>query len=337
MREPLVVQLMRQFKQALLLREAAEMQTMAARWLEIERAVEAQISLIARELATEQAAGQVVSQGRLYQMERYQSLLGQMRREIEGYTMWAERAIAGGQEEYARLGIEHARQAIAVSYSGGVVPYFAVLPVSATQNMVGLLGDGTPLRRLLEQSWPDAADAMTRALIKGTALGWNPTRTAAAMRDGMAQGLDRALTIARTEQMRAYRESSRMQYEESGVVRGYRRIAAHDTNTCIACLVTEGEWYETRESLRDHPRGRCSTIPAVKGMPSPSWQMGKAWFRQQPAEVQQKMMGRDYYRAWKRREFKLDELATVKRDTTWGDSVQVRPLRELRKSAETAA
>ena len=336
MPEPLVVRMIREFKAGLLLREELEMRAMAAHWLDIERTLESQTELLAREVAAEKAASGSVSQAHLLRMERYQTLLAQTQRQTNAYAEWADSTITAAQREYARLGLEQAFQAIGASYTASVGAYFNRLPVSAVETMAGLLGDGTPLSRLLAQSWPDAADGLTKALLRGTALGWNPNKTARAMREGMATGLDRALTIARTEQLRAYRESSRMQYDASGVVIGYRRLAARDTRTCIACLLTDGEWYETSETLRDHVAGRCGMIPVVRGAPKPIWQQGPAWFRQQDSETQQAIMGREYYRGWQRGEFRLEEMATIKRDSVWGDSVAVRPLRELRRQAETA-
>lgn len=336
MADSLVVQLMRRFKADLLAREADQMWVMAQRWLEIEQAVGAQVDLLARELAAEREAGRSASQGKLYRMERYQTLLAQLRREVGLYTNYAVREITDRQRQYATFGIDHTVQSIRASYTG-IGPYFEMLPVGAVENMAGQLGNGAPLSELLSRSWPDSADALTKALLKGTALGWNPTRTAAEMRRGMATGLNRALTIARTEQMRVYREAGRAQYEASGVVDGFYRIAAHDSRTCIACLVTEGEFYPVRESLRDHVNGRCSTVPKVRGMPAPQWEHGKAWFTRQPAAMQAQIMGRNYYDAWKSGQYRLDDLPTVKHNETWGDSVQVTPLNELTRAAETAA
>jgi len=330
--DPTVVVVAREFKQALLLREAQQMQDMAGRWLQIEHKLDAQIAALASQFEEERVAGRAISEAKLYRMRRYQLLTAQLQEEVGSYTGYAGTLIADKQREWGALGIRHAATLTQLSYETGVGAFFDRLPVAAIETMVGLAGDGSPLNTLLRQSWPDAVDGLTEALINGTALGWNPTKTARYMREGMASGLDRALTILRTEQIRAYRESERMQYEHSGVVDGYYRIVAHDGRTCAACLMAEGEFYRNRDALRDHPNGRCSTVPKVRGLPSLQFEKGPAWFAKQPEETQLQILGPGKYAAWRDGKFGLADLVTVRKDATWGDSVTPTPLRELVKA-----
>lgn len=327
--ESLVVQVMRQFKLDLLAREQMQMQEMAQRWLQVENALDANVAALAREFDELKREGKSPTRSKLYEMDRYHRLLNQLQDEIQRYEDYADRLITEKQIEWGATGIRHASTAIQVSYEHGVGAFFDRLPIEAIEIMAGLAGDGSPLRKLLEQSWPEAADAMTEALVRGTALGWNPRKTAKFMRDGLARGLDRTLTIARTEQIRVYREASRQQYEYSGVVEGYYRLVAHDDRTCAACLMAEGEFYHTRDSLRDHPNGRCSTVPKVIGMPPLKWQKGPDWFLEQDEATQMKILGKSKFEAWRQGKFDLDQLVTVKHDATWGASVTPTPLRDL--------
>ena len=334
MAEPRVVQMMREFKVGLLTRERRQMDDMARHWLTVENALEAQIEALARAAAEARAAGQTVSRSAVYRMNRAQSLLAQLRQEVQGYAGWADGVVTAGQEELAALGIEQATAAIRASAPEMGV-FFDVLPTEAVMNLVGLAGDGSPLRTLLEATWGDSAQGLVDALLRGTALGWNPRKTAQAMRRGATVGLDRMLTIARTEQLRVYREASRAQYERSGVVSGFKRLATHDDRVCAACLMAEGEVYQVQESLRDHPNGRCTSVPVVIGMPEVQWQYGQEWFKEQPQETQEKVLGAKYYAAWKDGAFELGALTQVVHDDTWGDSVRVRLLRELMAASET--
>jgi hypothetical protein len=332
MADSLVVNLMRDFKAALLLREQQQQWEMAARWLQIEHALEAQVAALVQQVYAERAAGREVSQARLFRLERYQSLLAQARQQIGEYNGYAADLITRQQDAWGQLGLAQAAAAIQASYQGagrGIGVYFDRLPVEAIRNMVGLVGDGTPLRDWLDVVFPTAADAMTRELVVGTARGRNPNVTARAMFKGLSEGFNRVLNCARTEQIRVYREASRSQYEASGVVEGFYRLAAHDTRTCAACLMAEGELYTVRESLRDHNQGRCTAVPKVEGLPAPAWQKGPDWFRAQGPEMQAAILGKGKYAAWKAGKFDLDQLVTVRRDATWGDSVTPTPLREL--------
>lgn len=331
MAEPEVVRVMRAFKRALLDREVEAMVRMGVRWLEVERSLESQIQVLAEEVAAMQAAGQVVTDAQIYRMDRFQALLRQTRAEVGRYEGWAEGQIVAGQREAARLGIVEASEAIRAS---GVRVAFNRLPVSAAEYMVGLSGDGSPLFDVLKKRalWPEAVDGLASALVKGTALGWNPRKTASRMADGLAQGLDKALVIARSEQLRVYRRASVEQYRESGVVSGFKRLATKDDRTCMACLLADGQRLDLESELDDHPGGRCAAVPIVRGMPEVQWQTGREWFLVQPAERQREIMnGRhaDYYSHWQRGEFELDQLLTIAHSSTWGDSPQVTPLRDL--------
>ena len=335
--EPAVVTAMREVKQALLLREEAQMQEMARRWMQVENALEAQISALAQEMAELQEAGKSVSDGKLFRMARYQTLLGQTQEEVKKYISYTERLVSEGQAELASRGIEDAATNIRMSYEDGIGVYFDRLPVEAVENMVGLAGDGKPLGRLLKQRMAVEAGAdgletwnrLTQTLINGTAQGWNPRKTARRMKDDLAGGLQKALTIARSEQLRVYREATRQQYIRSGVVEGYKRLCAHDSRVCAACLALDGEFSTLDVPMFDHPQGRCTTIAVVQGAPEKTWLAGEDWLKTQPEEVQRSILGQARFEAWKAGKIDFRKLATKTHDATWGMGLKVTPIQEL--------
>ena len=340
MPDPLIVRTMRQFKADLLAAEEDQMREMARRWLQVEYALEARISDLARTIRDLQAAGESVSPEKLYQMQRYQALLRQTRREIDDYAEYAERTITARQRELAGVGIEHAAQTIQAGYTqvGRISPMFDRLPIEAVEAMAGLAGDGSPLKALLANAYPDAVDGLTRALVRSTALGVGPRQTAKAMqylvapdaaKAGLADGFNRVLTIARTEQLRVYREASRQQWQASGLVSGFYRLATHDARTCAACLMAEGEWFPVQSALTDHVQGRCSAVPKLKGVPALKWEKGQEWFVKQDEDTQRGILGKGRFEAWKEGKFKLKDVVKRTTDPTWGGSLGVRPLREL--------
>ncbi len=321
-----VIVTMRQFKRDLLAGERAQMQEMATRWLGVERRLQAQIDALALEMAGIKRDGGFVSQELLMNNVRYRQLLTQLTRELEGYSDFADVQITAQQRRLVRLGIAHAENAIKVQ---GITAGFNRLPVEAVQSIIGLAGNGSPLRRLLVQSWPLSAQRLTDELVNGVALGYNPRKTARLMAQGMAGSLDRMMVIARTEQLRVYRHANLESYRASGVVTGYKRLATHDKRTCAACLMDEGTFYELDEEMPEHPQGRCTLVPVVEGVPAPRWQQGADWFVEQSQETQTSILGKGRYAAWQEGQFSLDELVTVKPNVTWGASLQVTPLREL--------
>jgi len=339
--EPLVVRVMRKFASQLLAREGVQMDEMARRWLSVERSLQEQMDGLAREIADLRAAGETVSRAKLARMARYRSLLAQAQGEIGRYIDYADRTITARQLSFAEMGLNDSARAIEASYQMNYLEAsFNRLPVEAVERMAGLAGDGSPLRTLLRQAWPEAADGMTTQLVNAIALGKNPRVTAKAMADGLANGLNRCLTIARTEQLRAYRDATRAQYQQSGVVRGYKRIAAHQSRTCMACLLADGKVvtvsgelgegaYSLDQHFQMHPQCRCTMVPVVIGMPEIQYRTGLDWFRALPESQQRLQMGDKYFAAWKDGVFDLPQLVGVKRDATWGDSLHVRSLKDL--------
>ena len=136
--------------------------------------------------------------------------------------------------------------------------------------MIGFLADGSPLARLLAELGTETARRIGELLRDGLALGWNPRKVAAMMRREVGMALTRALRIARTEMLRAWRQSSIQGYRDQGaLIKGYRRHAQQDTRTCIACLLLDGTFYETQDEFKDHVQGaaRSSRLRA----PGLSW------------------------------------------------------------------
>ena len=164
--------------------------------------------------------GVTPSQAKLFQMDRYQAMLKQLYVELGKYTDYADTLITAQQRAYIAQAIADSGAALQAS---GVVPGFDRLPIEAVENVVGLTGAGTPVHDLLTQTWPNAAQGMTNQLIRSTALGINPRETARRMQDGSTRSLNRMLNIARTEQLRVYRQTARQSYQTSGVVDGYYR------------------------------------------------------------------------------------------------------------------
>jgi len=323
-----LINLMRQFKEALLAAETDKVQAMTTRWLQLETRIEATIAALAEEMARRQANNEPVTQAALFQLRRYQLLLTQIESELTLYQQFAATEIGDGQRDMAELSIRQSAATVNAAVRGASVS-FTRLPVGAVENMVGALGNGSPLQSLLLNAATKAAlvDDLTSTLIEATALGRNPRKTARAMQDSLAGGLNQALKIARTEQLRVYREVSRRQYQLSGVVEGYYRLATRDTRTCPACLADDGQFYPLDRVMPVHPQCRCTMIPAVTG--KPSWVKGHEWFETLAESNQRKILGNARYEAWRDGRFKFSDLAVVQRNAVWSDSLQAAPLKDL--------
>ncbi len=113
----MVVRRLREYKQLLNAQDAETMIVMAERWHQLENTLEAQISLLAREISEMRLAGEAVGKNRLSKLNRYQTLLVKLKLEMGRYDEWAINEIAVRQELLGRLGIEHSINAIQLSYA----------------------------------------------------------------------------------------------------------------------------------------------------------------------------------------------------------------------------
>lgn len=324
-----VVLRMQEFKKDLIARDNATMNRLAFQWLQVEQSLEASTQA----LALQMMEAEVKTTADIYRLQRYQTLLVQMKEEMEEYSLYVADYIADGQKQMATLGLQHANEALQLTFlegGEGAMQFFDKLPISAIENMIGIAGDGGPVYDLLQKAYPETVDHMTNILIRNVALGLGPGETAKAMMDGITGGLDHALVVARTEQLRVYRESSRMQYEASGAVSGYKRFASKQANTCALCIALDGEVYKTNELMNVHPQDRCTMIPIVHGVDPPEWESGEDWLRKQDLEVQEQILGKGITKLWNDGDIELMDLVQKVDHPIWGPSLQQNTLGSLK-------
>lgn len=340
--KPKVIETLDDFRKDVLSREKDLMVLMAQRWSDVEKALVPQIDALAQDIDALRAAGKDVSAGKLYRMERYKALLMQARNETAQFEAWAGWQIEAGQREYFEIGNAAAQSLLRDLLPAGLNLDFNRLPVDAVNTMVGFCKDGAPLFSVLKQRalFPEAVDGLTSQLINAMALGWNPTKTARAMADGLAAGLTKALVIARTEQLRAFREASFQNYNKnSDIVKGWVWHSACDARTCCACFAMHGSEHPLDERLADHVCGRCAMVPRTKSWKelgydaadtNPVIPSGEEEFSKLSEEKQRAIMGNGRFELWKAGKLEFGKMATFTNDPVWGRSVKVASLKELK-------
>lgn len=195
----------------------------------------------------------------------------------------------------------------------------------------------------------EAYDAVRRELIRGVASGSNPRETArrivARAERRFNGGLNRALTIARTETLSAHREAARLgRAQHTDVLAGWRWVTALDTRTCPACIAKHGEVFAADASGPDgHPNCRCSAAPLTKSWaelgfedleePADLLPNARAWFDGLPEADQVAIMGRQRLDLLRAGDVGWDDLATLRHNPDWRDSWQVTPVRTLARKA----
>lgn len=181
------------------------------------------------------AQGQPITQTQLRRNERLRALVAQTQAEIARLAAQMETLLPMWQFQTATLGAEAAQQLMLAGIgTAPVTVTFNTLPSGAIAQLTGTLANGSPLKALLDELGPEAAATVRRNLLRGLGLGLNPRTVARLMREALGRSLTRALTIARTEMLRAYREASRATYQEnSDVVAGWVWVAKLDRRTCF--------------------------------------------------------------------------------------------------------
>ena len=181
----------------------------------------------------------------------------------------------------------------------------------------------------------DAQDAMKRELVRTLAVGDNPRVAARRMMDRAHSvfngGRNRALTIARTEQLDAYRDASRRHnLANRDVLQGWRWIADLSDRTCRSCLAMHGTDHPIQEAGPiDHHQGRCTRVPITKSWadlgvdadePPDATPNAADWFEQQPEQVQRDILTNRGYEAWRAGDYPMSDWSARRSTPGWRDS-----------------
>ena len=219
--------------------------------------IKSELDRITGEIKAARDRGETVNRGWLLKQGRLAQLERQAEAQVRVFADFAERRITQEQLDAVMLGQIDAENLVVASMGpspsplAGFVPH---LPVGAASQIIGYSSAGQPLGLLLAELGPAAGKAARSALIRGVVLGKNPRDTTRLLRSALGGNMARALTIARTETLRAYREAQRLTYQANrGVVTGWTWHSALDRRTCPVCWAMHGSFHPLDEQLGSHP------------------------------------------------------------------------------------
>ncbi len=191
----------------------------------------------------------------------------------------------------------------------------------------------------------DATDAMLRELVGGITEGRSPRdaarRIMKAIEGDFNGGLTRALNIARTELLDAYRSAAMEHQAANGdVLDGWIWSARLDTRCCPSCWAQHGTVHPiTEPGPLDHQQGRCARVPKTKswadlgfaGMAEPASAVpdARTVFAGLPEADQLKIMGPARLDGLRNGDFDWSDLSTRRTVDGWRDSFGVTPLSVL--------
>lgn len=304
----------------------------------------AHLDALTKQITAARSAGQEVNASWLARQERYQALIAQQ----EQLTLKFLQESLASIEETKGAAIERAHADAPKLTTGVMGPApagaraavessFTKLPTRQIEQLVRNAADGRPLASLLAEVAPTSTQALQDALLSGVARGAGVREIARDVRAASGIPLSRALTISRTEVMRAYRETSLAMYKTFDAVRGW--IWAAEANACPVCSAEAGSEHSTDEVLVSHPCCRCTMIPKTlswaelgfDGIPDgrPVFDSAEERFVGLSADDQLAALGRARLDAYNAGKITLQEMVRETRHPRWGAGKRTATLKEL--------
>lgn len=213
-------------------------------------------------------SGEPVTRGWLTNEPRWRAFEQLVRSSAVQFGEFAVRAVREQMWAFAERGTQDAggvlsaligEQGLAALQTAGM---FQQVNVDAVIQMVGQLQLSSPLTRL-----PGMGETMThlmgRDLVRGVARGEPARVIGRTIAKSTGVQLSRALTISRTETFRAYREASRMVWDESLAVDRWMWVCSGGAGTCVACWAMDGEVFDTSDPMGTHPNCQCTMVPLL--------------------------------------------------------------------------
>ena len=329
------------YRAALARREQQALGRLIREYGDIWKAQKAELDRLQADHAARIARGEVPSPAWVYQEQRARALLAQVEAEVTRWSGDVEEATRELQRIGAMQGEQYVVDTLRASgIAPGIEGSFMRLSPDTLHDMVGFLGDGSPLARLFDQVGPGVRSGWTKALMTGLAAGLGPREVARMARRATGMGLDRATRIARTEMLRASREAvHQTMLANPDIYDGWIWSCSLSLRTCASCLAMNGTWHPLSERLEDHVNGRCVAVASLKpwsslgvnvpDMPDPGVPDAEQWLRGLPAADQERILGKQGAELWRQGEIGLSDFPERKVSPDWGGMWVQKPLSRI--------
>lgn len=302
--------------------------------------IQPHIDKLTKQIGDAQSNGEPVPPHWLYEQNRLKTTKALISGQIDQYGALAKSTTISLKKKGVQLGEQSALDQLDATKPESTPYSFGVPSQGAIESIVGATQKGSPLADLFDGFGAEAAEKVGQALISGITLGDNPRKVARDVEDALDISRSRALTIARTEMLRAYRESALETYRANDdVVEGWIWISALDARCCAVCISMHGTVHSLSENLNGHPCCRCSRAPKTKdwsdilgmdiGISNPKPLLGSDWFDNQSEAVQRQILGSNAaYEAYNDGA-SLSDFVGVNHDKDWGSSVYQKSAKEV--------
>lgn len=335
-----------QFRQQLLQKDATAEKTLTDAFLQALNAVQAKLSELYQQMDEMQQAGETIPASWLYESRRLAMIKQAITEQFDRYGSLAQQTVQQLQQYATGLGTAAAYNQLQHLSPGGNLGRPSP---DALREFVGATQDGSPLADLFRGYGEQAADDVTKVFIAGLATGENPNRIASQVAERLQISRNKAMAIASTEMIRAYRGSNIATFQANKrICPKWRWTCALSKRTCAACIAMDGTLHDVEEQMGSHTRCRCVPMPITSsyadileplGISSahtqptqPELPTGMDWFHKQDPATQKAVLGEAKYQAWKKGQFQFSDIVAHAHDPQWGKSIREKSLKELVKA-----
>ncbi len=322
-------QIIAQYRQQLLHHEAQAQASLSSAHAHTLQKIQPHLDKLYRQIGDAQNSGQPVPLHWLYEQNRLKTTKALISGQINQYAALAKSTTISLKKTGVQLGEQSGMAQLDATMPKSTPSSFGVPSDQAIASIVGSTQKGSPLADLFNGWGAEAADKVGKILITAVSLGDNPRKIARDIEDALDISRARALTICRTEMLRAYREAALETYRANDdVVEGWLWLSSLDARCCAVCIAMHGTVHSLGEDLDGHPNCRCTKSPRVKGS-SFDPLLGSSWFDDQSEAVQRQILGsKAAYDAYNGGA-SLSDFVGINHDKDWGKSVYQKSAKEV--------
>lgn len=322
--------------------DTAASERLMAAYGDVYRALSGELDALTARMTAARRAGKPITPAMLYQEGRLQTLRAQALSQLQQAEGKAIPAVRAAIAEARSQAAASAASMVEAVRPPGLASSTIQLPTAAVGQAVAFTSPATPLAALFADIAPSGAAAIERAIVTGVASGSHPRVVARAVKQAIGGNAVRAMTISRTEIMRAHRAGAIETYgQHPNAIRGWVWVAGLGSRTCASCWAMSGTEHPIDEPMASHPRCRCVAAPlSVRwsdlgiDLPEPSpVPYGPDVFARSPAATKRSVLGDAKYEAYRRGEVRLEDFVARRHSPTWGASTSEAGLIEARRNA----
>lgn len=224
----------------------------------------ARLAVLAKLISDAQQAGQPVKISWLYEQRRLQLFLDEVYKEVQTFAAWTQTNVQQQMHHAAQIGA-HDAILLLDHQLGNVLGSFNRLPEHAIRQAVYNVETDAHLQKLFGSFDDQAVALVKKRLVSAVGLGEHPREIARDIQQALKVPLNRALTIARTEVVGAWRDAALNNYRANAdVVQEWEWSAA--AGACPFCQSMDGKRFPLGQDMDSHPNCRCAALPVTRSV-----------------------------------------------------------------------